>query len=247
MTAGSQGRTTPRYRLLTAGDTALAVEFEGEVNPRLGAMILALADRLSNEKLEGVTETIPAFRSLLVHYEPLVLSPERLSARLSELMQDLEGREQVGNCWRIPVCYDPSVAPDLAEVAARTGFSCAQVIERHSAILYYVYMLGFLPGQAYMGDLPAELALPRRASPRTKVPAGSLAIATNMTCIFPLETPCGWHVIGRSPVTLWDRRRGRALLRAGDRVHFSPVSLHEYEHLAAQAASGLLDTTGAAA
>jgi KipI family sensor histidine kinase inhibitor len=152
MTAGSQDRTAPRYRLLTAGDTALAVEFEGEVNPRLGAMILALADRLSNEKLEGVTETIPAFRSLLVHYEPLVLSPERLSARLGELMRDLEGREQVGNCWRIPVCYDPSVAPDLVEVAARTGFSCAQVIERHSAVLYYVYMLGFLPGQAYMGN-----------------------------------------------------------------------------------------------
>jgi inhibitor of KinA len=97
-----------------------------------------------------------------------------------------------------------------------------------------------------MGDLPAELALPRRANPRTKVPAGSLAIATNMTCIFPLETPCGWHVIGRSPVTLWDRSIGRALMRAGDRVHFSPVSLHEYEHLSAQAASGLLDIAVAA-
>ena len=238
----------PKFRLLPAGDTAIVVEFEGDISPRLSAMILALADRLAKEDLDGLKETIPAFRSLLVHFEPLVLSSACLSARISELMRDLQAGQRVGRRWRIPVCYDPSLAPDLAEVAARTGFSAAQIIERHSAGLYYVYMLGFLPGQAYMGDVPVELALPRRPTPRTKVPAGSLAIATNMTCIFPLETPCGWHVIGRSPVALWDRAcRAGALLCAGDRVSFSAVSLREYERLAAQAAAGSLDLVETAA
>jgi inhibitor of KinA len=238
----------PKYRLLPAGDTALVVEFEGDLSPEVSALVLALADRLAKDKPDGLKEAIPAFRSLLVQFEPLVLSSASLSARISELMRDLQAAERVGARWRIPVCYDASLAPDLAEVAARTGFSPAQVIERHSAVSYYVYMLGFLPGQAYMGDVSLELALPRRASPRTKVPAGSLAIANRMTCIFPLETPCGWHVIGRSPVTLWDRScGGRALLCAGDRVSFSPVSLREYERLAAQAAAGLLAIAGAAA
>ena len=110
------------------------------------------------------------------------------------------------------------------------------MIERHSALSYHVYMLGFLPGQPYLGDVADELALPRRQSPRMKIPAGSVAIAMTMTCIFPAETPCGWHLIGRCPVPLWDLKRGASmpLLRPGDKVGFAPVSLREYEDLARQ-------------
>ncbi len=100
---------------------------------------------------------------------------------------------------------------------------------------YHVYMLGFLPGQAYMGDLPAQLDLPRRATPRLTIPAGSLAIAMNITCIFPLQSPCGWHLIGRSPVPLWDGDAGKALLAPGDQVVFAPVSLCEFDELRAKA------------
>jgi len=132
----------------------------------------------------------------------------------------------------LPVCYDRRFGPDLDAVAARSALTPAQVIERHSAFAHHVYMLGFLPGQAYMGDLPVELVLPRRESPRLRVAPGSLAIATTMTCIFPLETPCGWHVIGRSPVALWENGPPpRALLAPGDKVTFEPVSLREYEDL----------------
>ena len=167
----------------------------------------------------------------MVCYDPLVLPAAALVAHIDELMQGgLEGSEAFGRCWSLPVCYDSAFAPDLDHVAALTGLSAAQVIERHSALTYHVYMLGFLPGQAYMGDLPAELVLPRRETPRPKVPAGSLAIATTMTCIFPLETPCGWHLIGRSPVALWENAPSpRALLAPGDKVTFGPVSLREYE------------------
>jgi inhibitor of KinA len=176
-----------------------------------------------------------------VYYDPLVLPVTSLVAHIEHVMRGLQINEQPGRAWSLPVCYDASVAPDLHEVAQRTGLSPAQVIARHSGLTYHVYMLGFLPGQGYMGDVPIELALPRREIPRTQVPAGSLAIAATMTCIFPLETPCGWHVIGRSPIALWERKpHPRAILAPGDKVTFAPVSLREYEKLRAKAAAGEL-------
>ncbi len=232
----------PDYKVLPAGDTALVVEFGETVDRRLSTLVLALAQRLSEVRLEGIIETVPTFRSLMIHYDPLVLRAAALVARIDELMQSLQLSEERGRSWSLPACYDTDVAPDLDDVAARTGLSPAQVVERHSAVTYHVYMLGFLPGQAYMGDLPAELALARREKPRLKIPAGSLAIAATMTCIFPLETPCGWHLIGRSPVSLW-QQRGGALLAPGDKVVFNPISLREYESLLAKAAEGALDIT----
>jgi inhibitor of KinA len=232
----------PKYKALPAGDTALAVEFGDGVDRRLSASVLALARRLSQKGLNGVIETVPTLRSLLVYYDPLVLPAALLLAHIEEMtMQDLDMSEPAGRSWSLPICYDGTLAPDLDEVAARTGLSPRQVIERHSAITYHVYMLGFLPGQAYMGDVPAELSLTRRETPRLKIPPGSLAIATTMTCIFPLETPCGWHLIGRSPVALWESEPcPRALLAPGDKVTFAPVSLREYEDLLAKAAAGAL-------
>ena len=231
----------PGYRVLFAGDTALVVEFGDGIDRRVSTLVLSLARRLNEARLDGIVETVPTFRSLMVHYDPLALSAAALTARIAELMEGSPPAEERGRLWRLPACYDPRLAPDIGEVAARTGLEPAQVAERHAAVTYHVYMLGFLPGQAYMGDLPAELALARRETPRLKIPAGSLAIAARMTCIFPLETPCGWHLIGRSPVALWEHRPSpRALLAPGDRVTFAPISLREYEDLAAAAAAGTL-------
>jgi inhibitor of KinA len=231
----------PDYRVLNAGDTALVVEFGESIDRQLSTWVLALARRLNEARLDGIVETVPTFRSLMVHYDPLILPTAALTARIADLMQGLNVTEEAGRLWRLPACYDPRLGLDLDDVAARTGLSAAQVIERHSAVTYHVYMLGFLPGQAYMGDVPAELTLARRETPRLKIPAGSLAIASTMTCIFPMETPCGWHLIGRSPVALWERGPGpRALLAPGDKVTFAPISLREYERLFAKAAAGTL-------
>jgi inhibitor of KinA len=232
------------YRLLPGGDTALVVEFGDSIDRRVSAKVLALARRLDQHRPGGIIETVPTFRSLMVHYDPLVLPMSSLSARIAELMQSIQTREEPGRLWRLPACYDTRIAPDLDDVVSRTGLSEDQVIECHSAATYHVYMLGFLPGMAYLGDVPAELVLPRRPRPRLKVPAGSVAIATTMTCIIPLETPSGWHLIGRSPVPFLEQRPDpAALLAAGDKVTFVPVSLREYELLAAKAAAGTLNIT----
>jgi inhibitor of KinA len=228
------------YRLLPAGDTALTIEFGSQIDRRLSGLVLALARRMTEAKLVGIVECVPTFRSLTVYYDPSLLPYASLAARIGELIDGLRVAETAGRSWRLPVCYDQSVAPDLAEVAACSGLTPAQVIERHSAVAYHVYMLGFLPGQPYLGDLAAELARPRRQSPRMRIPAGSVAIAMTMTCIFPIETPCGWHLIGQCPVRLWDVQAGAAapLLQPGDKVVFSPVSLGEFEGLRARAANG---------
>jgi KipI family sensor histidine kinase inhibitor len=233
------------YRLLPAGDTALTVEFGDRIDRQLSNLVLALARCLTEANITGVVECVPTFRSLTVYYDPLLLPYGVLRARIARLMQGLHATDVAGRHWRLPVCYDESVAPDLGDVAARTDLTPAQVIERHSALTYHVYMLGFLPGQPYMGDVPNELALPRRQAPRMKIPAGSLAIAMTMTCIFPSETPCGWHLIGRCPVPLWDFRSDGStpLLQPGDKVGFMPVSLAEFEGLVAKAADGQLVAT----
>jgi len=228
------------YRVLPAGDTALVIEFGDRIDRTLSAAVLALAQALDTERVTGIVETVPTFRSLLVHYEPLVLSAASLTALIDDYVRELRVKEVIGRVWHLPVCYDPHFGIDLDDVALRTSLTSKQIVERHSAPVYHVYMLGFLPGQAYMGEVAAELALDRRASPRTSIPAGSLAIAGRMSCVFPLETPCGWQVIGRCPVPLWDPLRAAALLAPADKVMFVPVSAREYDTLRTRAAEGVL-------
>ena len=141
------------YRLLPAGDTALSVEFGQVVDREISGLVLALARRVAEAKIAGIVECVPTFRSLMVYYDPLLLPYRMLSAHIAKLTQGLRATQNAGRSWRLPVCYDASVAPDLADVATRTNLTPAQVIERHSAPAYHVYMLGFLPGQPYLGDV----------------------------------------------------------------------------------------------
>jgi inhibitor of KinA len=228
------------YRVLPAGDTALVVDFGERVDRRLNATVLSLARNIDAAGIDGITETVPTFRSLLIHYDPLVLSAASLMALIDRNMQELTSREITGQVWHLPVCYDSQFAIDLDDVARRASLATQRLVERHCAPTYHVYMLGFLPGQAYMGENPPELVLDRLETPRTRIPAGSLAIAGAMSCVFPMQTPCGWHVIGRCPIALWDKASASALLAPGDKVLFVPVSMREYERLARRAAEGTL-------
>ena len=227
------------YKILMAGDTAIVVEFGDKIDRRLNSRVLSLSRSLNERRLDGLIETVPTFRSLMVHYEPIVLPLERLIGCIDDLMSSLQVTENVGRLWQLPACYDTRLGPDLDHVASQTGLTSQQIIEQHSSVTYHVYMLGFLPGQAYLGDVPATLALPRRETPRLQIPAGSLAIASAMTCIFPLETPCGWHLIGRSPVPLWTTQsEPGALLAPGDQVSFLPISMREFERMLTEVAAG---------
>jgi inhibitor of KinA len=234
------------YRILTAGDTAIVVEFGDSIDRGLNAIVLALARRLDDSHLRGLIETIPTFRSLTVFYEPVLLSRAALEVHVAEMVHELATTAKGGRRWRLPVCYDPEVAPDLNDVATRTGLTPAQVVERHSGVTYHVYMLGFLPGLAYMGDVPPELVLPRLVSPRQRIPAGMLGIAMAMSLIMPRETPSGLNLIGRSPVAMWrgsnpSGAEESTLLAPGDNVVYQPISLREYEMLVVKAAIGELD------
>src|SRR5205823_6304571 len=162
----ARGTAMGDFRLLPAGDTALVVEFGERIDRQLSARVLALARRLDALALAGVVETVPTFRSLMVHYEPLTIPAAVLTARIRALLADLTVTEAPGRSWRLPVCYDTPFALDLDVVAERTQLQRQDVIDLHSGSIYHVYMLGFLPGQAYMGDLPPELELPRRPTPR---------------------------------------------------------------------------------
>ncbi len=229
--------TAQEPRFLASGDTALVVEFGDRIDRRLSAAVTGLADRIRVADLGGVTETVPTYRSLLVHYNPLETSAERLTGQISDLISGLiEGQtadQASGRLWRIPACHDPEFAPDLAEVAAKADLTPDEAIALHQAERYHVYMVGFVPGFPYLGDLPEALQLPRRENPRVKVPAGSVAIAASMTAVYTAESPGGWHLIGRTPVPLFDpRAEPPALLRPGDGVLFEPIPKAEFERIA---------------
>jgi inhibitor of KinA len=211
-------------RFLSAGDRALVVEFGDRVDRDLSNEVLRLDARLRSSGLPGVVETVPTFRSLMVHYDPIATSRAELESAIASRLDCETAPHGAATLWRVPVCYEGEFAPDLGEVARLTGMTPSEVVALHSAVLYHVYMLGFLPGFPYMGDLPHQLALPRRVDPRLRVPAGSVSIATTLTAIYPYESPGGWHLIGTTPIRLFDPERPRpALLGPGDIVQVEPI------------------------
>jgi inhibitor of KinA len=220
-------------KILLAGDTALTIEFGDSATRELSAQVLALDWRLAEASaLPGVIETVPTMRSLTVYYDPLLTSHAVLAAAIKPLLGMTAATETTGRRWTLPVCYDAAFAPDLAAVAAAVGLPEREVIRLHTSVTYRVYMLGFLPGQAYLGDLPPALHLPRRQTPRTAVPPGSVAIATSMATVYPLESPGGWHLIGRCPVRMFDPQAAAPVLLApADEVRFRAVAATELEAL----------------
>ena len=180
-----------------------------------------------------IRDVVPALGGLALHFDPGfegVIAD--VAAELVErcLKDGLPDAANVGREVEVPVCYDPVFAPDLAEVAAKTGLSPEEVAARHAAAEYRVLMIGFAPGHAYMSGLDAKLAVPRRASPRAVVPTGSVAIANEQTVIYPYAIAGGWNIIGRTPLTVFDAKREQpSLFAAGDRVRFRAISGAEFE------------------
>jgi KipI family sensor histidine kinase inhibitor len=228
---------TAQFR--SCGDTAIVVQFGDAIDRHLSEKVLALDAVLSEAAVPGITETVPTFRSLMVHYDPLETTAAQLRRTIEPLLGRGGGSRPDTRLWRLPVCYDACYAPDLEAVARRTGLTPEEVVSLHCGEVYHVYMIGFLPGYPYMGDLSPELVLPRREDPRVRVPAGSVAIATTLTAIYPVESPGGWHLIGATPVRLFDPHQSPpALLAPGDLMALEAIDRDAFEDIGRAVAAG---------
>jgi len=209
-------------RLVPIGDSCLSMLFGRTIDPAVNARCVAMAASLERRAWPGVRDVVPAYNAVTVHFDPIRFDREDLATELNVLaaMDWPEGAD-AGAPVMIPVTYGGEDGPDLSTVAKFAGCSEDEVIRLHAAPVYRVYMLGFLPGFAYMGSVNARIAMPRLDTPRMRVAAGSVGIAGLQTGVYPCETPGGWRIIGRTPIRLFDSARATpCVLKAGDRVRF---------------------------
>jgi KipI family sensor histidine kinase inhibitor len=206
-------------------DSALLVEFGNEINFTLNQRVHAFNALLKNKPIKGILETVPAYCTLLIHYDPLLLTFDEVTNWVRDNLNQLDDSpHQTFRQIEIPVIYGGASGPDLETVAASKGISAADVIRIHSAREYTVFMMGFTPGFPYLGVLDEKLIMPRLATPRILVRAGTVAIAGSQTGIYPLDSPGGWHLIGWTPLKLFDPASDSPFLFSpGDTVKFIPL------------------------
>ncbi len=211
-------------RIAPLGDTLATVALGDGVSDDLSRLVVGHSRSIASAGIIGVTDVVPAYTTVGVHYDPLVISFDDLRDRLTAVIEGSPAgaRDNAeSQLHTVSVKYD---GEDLADVATRTGLTQHDIIGIHSSAEYRVFVIGFVPGFAYLGQLDPRIAIPRRASPRPRVPAGSVAIADRQTAIYPSATPGGWHIIGTASVTLFDPAREQpSLFRVGDRVRFVPA------------------------
>jgi KipI family sensor histidine kinase inhibitor len=224
--------------VLPLGDAAAYVEFSETLDLAINDVVQRLAAAVRKRALPWMQDVVPALGGLALHFDvdhpALPQAPLQAAAELVDecLKTGLPASEEVGRTVDVPVCYDTELALDLEEIAARVKLAPEEVARRHAAREYRVLMMGFSPGLPYLGGLDPAIAVPRRATPRATVPAGSIAIANLQAVVYPYAIPGGWNVIGRTPLTVFDARRGApSLFAPGDRVRFRPVTRAEFERL----------------
>lgn len=227
-------------RFLLTGDTSLTVEFGNEISEAINHDIRAYKIALEKAGLPGIVELVPTYRSLMVHYDPAVLPYQELRERLEKLLDDM-GEIEIppSPVLEIPVLYGGEMGPDLPFVAEHAGLSEEEVIRIHSSTEYLIYMLGFTPGFTYLGGMSEKIATPRLKQPRVKIPAGSVGIAGTQTGVYPIDSPGGWQLIGRTPVKMYDPDRETPILpEAGQYIKFYPVTQEEYDSIRKEVDAG---------
>jgi inhibitor of KinA len=219
------------FRIVAAGDAAWLVEWPARIDPALSAGAVALAETIKHTHGRLVRDVVVGYCSVTVYFDPIHVDGEDMAAGLRQLALELDVRGvSDGKLVDVDVCYGGEFGPDLPGVAEQIGATEQEVVGLHTAPTYRVYVVGFVPGFPYMASVDARLALPRRATPRTRVPAGSVAIAAGQTGIYPTETPGGWHLIGRTRVKPYDDSRAEPFLfKPGDRVRFHAIDRAEFE------------------
>jgi KipI family sensor histidine kinase inhibitor len=226
-------------KIEVAGVNSLLVRFSDQVDRSLITYIGRFCEKLKQDFADHLVDLIPSYTTVLVTYDLLKTSDAQVRDQLTSLLIDLEKEQKEGalsqvpaRCITLPVCYDRIYAPDIVELSKQLQLDIDEIIQLHSAQRYQVYAVGFSPGFGYLGELDARLRVSRLATPRTQVPAGSVAIAELNTAVYPQETPGGWWLIGRCPISMFDKTREQpCLFSAGDEVIFEPISAIEYKRL----------------
>lgn len=230
-------------RLLDAGDCGLVVEFGDTIDEAINARVLRLDAAFAQARLDGVRETVPTYRSLLILFDPQRLRRRTLHQAVLSMLPhlDADGPASSTRHWHIPVLYGGASGEDLETVAALHGLTTDEVARLHAGADYRVYMIGFMPGFAYLGGLPEAIHTSRRTTPRQKTPPRSISIGGKQAAVSPpIEVPSGWHLLGRTPVRVYDPRRAEQpfLLKSGDRVRFERIGQREYDRLCRAAEAG---------
>ena len=219
-----------------AGDCGLLIEYGNAIDPAVNQKVRSMAIVVQNNMPGGVIEIIPTYRSILIYYDPLITKPSLLKETLIDLESGLsEIIIPPPMVVEIPVCYGGEYGPDIEHVAQSHNLTIEEVMHLHSEPEYLIYMVGFTPGFPFLGGLPEVLHTPRLETPRTLVPEGSVGIAKNQTGVYPIASPGGWQLIGRTPLKLFlPEQENPILYQAGDRIRFKPISTNEYHELAAK-------------
>lgn len=229
------------YKLRMLGDNAVVIELGTEINEETQQKVQTVSRLLDENNEEWQIEYVPTFTAVTLYYDPYQaaklakeheLPYETVSKKIGEILSacstDTKNKQR---SVEIPICYGGEFGPDLPFVAKHNGLTPEEVIHIHSSREYLVYMIGFAPGFPFLGGMSEKIAAPRRATPRQKIPSGSLGIAGSQTGIYPIETPGGWQLIGRTPLGLFQPEKEEpSLLQAGDRIKFNPISAEEYHH-----------------
>ncbi|MEP7128537.1 MAG: 5-oxoprolinase subunit PxpB [Chitinophagales bacterium] len=228
------------YKINALGDSAITIDFGNVIDEMINQRVIALFHYLQQQSIAGVRDIIPCYSSLTIIYDPehATLHKEFSGSYtffknlLEQSIKNMPVKKEVpAGVIKIPVCYHESLAPDLNLVSAKTNLSPAAIIQLHCDKMYRVYMIGFLPGFAYMGKTDQRIAVPRKETPAPLVARGSVGIAGMQTGIYPLDSPGGWNIIGQTPLKMFDAKRENAvLLQPGDRVQFVSISLDEFHN-----------------
>lgn len=234
-----------RPKILVAGDSSVLIEFGNEIRPETNRRIAATVQLIREQQIEGIVDMIPTYCALLINYDPRVILYDPLVKRLQSLLKiEVSAGEEKKRIYEIPVCYGGKYGPDMDIIAKHAGLTEEEVIRIHSSRDYLIYMLGFLPGFTYLGGLDERIHTPRLQTPRVRIEAGSVGIGGSQTGIYPLDSPGGWNLMGKTPVKTYDPgREVPILVEAGEYIRFVPVTEEEYLRIEEEVRNGTYQVT----